>query len=239
MSSKGTVTNVEKPFWLQSPWMILFDLIKLHKVKPWDVNISYLLTSLLTEMRRRGYIDFTASGIALLSSATIFKMKTELVLKLEVPPIPPPPKIPEFLPPPIRLPFRYEYTTTTIEQLLKSLEEALKEEPAIAERLKLQPIALPPPALPALDQFMVEIEEQIDNMLIKITELATETKYIAFSKLIAGLKRLDAVRTLIVVLFLACRGQIQLWQEEEFGEIYISLLEGGLRIGGTTPTGIV
>ncbi len=239
MSSNEALTNIEKPFWLRPPWMILFDLIKLHNVKPWDVNISYLLTSLLTEMRKRGYVDFTASGVALLSSATLFKMKTELVLKLEAPPIPPLPKIPEYLPPPIRLPFRYEYTTTTIEQLLKTLEEALKEEPAIAEKLKLQPITLPPPAIPTLDQFMVEIEEQIDKMLIKITELAAETKHIAFSKLVTGMERLDVVRTLIVVLFLACRGEIQLWQEEEFGEIFVSLSGGESEIGGPITTGIV
>lgn len=224
----------EKPFWLQPPWMILFDLIRLHKLKPWDVNLSYLLTSLLSEMRRRGYIDFTASGIALLSSATIYRMKTELVLKMEEPPKVVLPKPPEYLPPPIQLPFRYEYTATTIEQLLQSLEEALREEPGLAERLKLHPVTPPPPAMPELDQFMTEIEEQIGRMLEKIIQLMRQEKFISFSKITSGLKRLEMVRTFLIILFLACRGHIQLWQEEEFGEIYISLPSGGPSVG-TTP----
>lgn len=221
----------EKPFWLQPPWMVLFDIIRLHRLKPWDVNLSYLLNSLLTEMRKRGYIDFAASGIALLSSATIYRMKTELVLKLEEPPMPPPPKIPEVLPPPIQLPFRYEYTTTSIEQLLKVLDEALKAEPAILEsKLKLKPIIPAPPILQQLDQFMVEIEEHIERTYSKIAKLAVEENLVPFSKIITGLKRLEVVRVFLIILFLACRAKINLWQEQEFGEIYISL-------PGGSPTG--
>jgi len=239
MASEDLVEKAEKPFWLQPPWMILFDIIRLHKVKPWDVNLSHLLTTLLAEMRRRGYIDFTASGIALLSSATIYRMKTELILKMEAPSQVQVPKPPEYLPPPIQLPFRYEYTSTTIEQLLDSLEETLKVEPAIMEKLKLQPITPLPPSLPELDQFMVEIEEQIERMHRKIVSMIGGKKYLSFSEIATSLKRLEQVRAFIILLFLACRGKLQLWQEEEFGEIYISLAEGGLDVGRATTTGIV
>lgn len=231
--------KAEKPFWLQPPWMILFDIIRLHRVKPWDVNLSHLLTTLLTEMRRRGYIDFTASGIALLSSATIYRMKTELILKMEAPPPVQVPKPPEYLPPPIQMPFRYEYTSTTIEQLLDSLEETLKVEPEMMEKLKLKPITPPPPSIPELDQFMVDIEEQIEQMHGKIISMIGGKRYISFAEVATGLKRLEIVRAFIMLLFLACREKLQLWQEEEFGEIYISLPEGGLDIGRTTAAGIV
>lgn len=240
MSSKDLVEKSEKPFWLQPPWMILFDIIRLYRVKPWDVNLAHLLTTLLAEMRRRGYIDFSASGVALLSSATIYRMKTELILKMEAPPTPPPvSKLQEDLPPPIQLPFRYEYTSTTIEQLLDSLEETLKLEPAAMEKLKLQPITPPPPSIPELDKFIVEIEEQIERMYSKIVSMIEGKKYIAFSEIATGIKRLEIVRAFIILLFLACRGKLQLWQEEEFGEIYVSLTEGGLDVDRATTTGIV
>lgn len=228
--------NFEKPFWLQPPWMILFDIIRLHRLRPWDVNLAYLLNSLLSEMRRRGYIDFTASGIALLSSATIYRMKTELILKLEEPPMPPPPKIAEVLPPPIQLPIRYEYTTTSIEQLIKMLDEALKAEPTLLKS-RLKPITPAPPVLQQLDQFIVEIEEHIERMYTKIAEMAVKENLVSFSKLITGLKRLEIVRVFLIILFLACRGKINLWQEQEFGEIYISLPGGSP--GGSQAVGIV
>ncbi|MFH0897204.1 MAG: hypothetical protein V1850_04055, partial [Candidatus Bathyarchaeota archaeon] len=46
---------------------------------------------------------------------------------------------------------------------------------------------------------------------------------IPLSKLTAGLKRLEAIRVFILVLFLACMSKIQLWQDEGFDEIYLSI----------------
>ncbi|MBS7643134.1 hypothetical protein KEJ26_00870 [Candidatus Bathyarchaeota archaeon] len=236
MSTTTPSPNFEKPFWLQPPWMILFDIIRLHRLRPWDVNLSYLLNSLLSEMRKRGYIDFTASGIALLSSATIYRMKTELILKLEEPPTPPPPKVAEVLPPPIQLPIRYEYTTTSVEQLIRVLDEVLKAEPTLP-RSGLKPITPAPPVLQQLDQFIVEIEKHIERMYNRIAEMAVKDNLVAFSKLVTGLKRLEVVRVFLIILFLACRGKINLWQEQEFGEIYISL-PGGSPVG-SQAVGIV
>ena len=123
---KYAFNNSEKPFWLRSPWIILFDLVRLQRVRPWNVDLSYLLTTLVHELKRGGYIDLTASGIALFSSATIYRMKSELVLELQEPPKPPPERPMEVLPPPIQLPYRHEYTLTTIENLIKALERVLK-----------------------------------------------------------------------------------------------------------------
>ena len=90
---------VKKPFYLRPPWNILFDFHKLEKLTPWNINVTYLLTSFLEEMEKTGQIDFRASGVALDSSALIYLMKSKLLLKLEEPP--PPPKPPQdFLPPP-------------------------------------------------------------------------------------------------------------------------------------------
>lgn len=221
-----TLESLEKPFWLKPPWAVLFDLIRLQKVRPWDVNLNYLLTTLLGEMRKRGFIDFTASGIALLSSATIYRMKSELVLELQEPPKPPVERPVEFMPPPIQLPFRYEYTATTIDNMLRALEEALKSETMVQLQPKLTPITPAPPMLQEIDDFMVDIEEKIEEMYDRIATLAPQGK-ILLSDLDDRLSRLESIRIFILVLFLACKGRIQLWQDEEFGEIYVSLPERG------------
>ena len=227
--------SLEKPFWLKPPWAVLFDLIRLQKVRPWDVNLNYLLTTLLGEMRRRGFIDFTASGIALLSSATIYRMKSELVLELQEPPRPPVERPMEFMPPSIQLPFRYEYAATTIDNILKALEEALKSETMAQLQPKLIPITPAPPMIQEIDDFMVDIEERIEEMYNRILALAPEGK-IPLSEFDDGLSRLESIRVFILILFLACNGRIQLWQDEEFGEIYINLLEGGVSKHGEART---
>ena len=221
------MSKEEKPFWLKPPWQILFDLARLHKIYPWDVNIAYLLSSFLTEMKKRGYIDFAASGTALLSSSIILRLQSERILKLEEPPKPPQPQIQDYVPPPLQLPFRYELTSTTIQNLLTALEEVLKSE-TIQKPVKVVPIEAPPPdILQEQDRFFAEIE-------LKIMELFEELKsirvngLIPFSKIVSGKPKTEIVRMFILLIFLASKGFVELFQEEEFGEIYIALcLEAG------------
>ena len=228
MSGEKYATSLaEKPFWLRPPWAVLFDLIRLQRVRPWDVNLTYLLTTLLNEIGKRGYIDFKASGIALLSSSIIYRMKSELVLELQEPPEPPMDKTMDFLPPPIQLPYRFEYTSTTIENLIGVLEESLKAE-IIEAQPKLTPIMPAPFVILGVDQFMVDIEERIEEAYKRILKMAKEERIIPLSKLTSGLKRLEVIRMFLLVLFIACRGKIQLWQEEDFGEIYLSIKRDSL-----------
>jgi chromatin segregation and condensation protein Rec8/ScpA/Scc1 (kleisin family) len=218
-------SSMEKPFYFQPPWNILFELHRLQKIMPWDVNISFLLTSFLEEMDKRGEIDFRASGVALDSSTTIYLMKTKLLLELEEPP--PPPKVPpDFLPPPLFLPLRYELSSTTIRHLLNVLDEVLKGERLASPVPRLEPVLPTPEILPPVDLYLIEIEERMENLYTLLCQLANEAKLIVFSKVVAGLERLEAVKMFIVLLFLAQRGVVNLWQDEDFGGLYITVTEG-------------
>ncbi|RLI51571.1 hypothetical protein DRO61_02130 [Candidatus Bathyarchaeota archaeon] len=223
MSKTNTNVISKKPFWLRPPWIVLFDLVKLHQIKPWNIDLSFLLSTLLGEMKKKGSINFTASGIALLSSATLFRMKSELVLKLQEPPSLPQEKIPmDFFPPPLRLPYRFDYTSTTIDHLIKVLEESLITETSIETQPKQIPITPALPILKELDQFMIDIENKIEEMYQRISKLLKETNIISLSKLTKGFNRLEGIRLFSLILFIACRDQIRLWQEEDLGEIFIS-----------------
>jgi chromatin segregation and condensation protein Rec8/ScpA/Scc1 (kleisin family) len=216
-----SIKESEKPFWLKPPWTILFDLIKFHRIRPWDVKISYLLTTLIREIRKEGFLDFTASGIALLSSATIYRMKSELILKLQEPPMLPQ-KIMEDIPPPLQLPYRHEYTSTTIGVLIEALEDVLQSEP-LHTKTKPQLIIPPSSITREIDTFLIEIEKNIKTMLLEISELIGEKEMIPFSNLIKNKNRIEIIRSFIIVLFLASRDFIHLTQGDEFGEIHLSL----------------
>jgi segregation and condensation protein A len=222
-------SSMEKPFYFQPPWNILFELHRLQKIMPWDINISFLLMSFLEEMEKRGETDFRASGVALDSSTTIYLMKSKLLLQLEEPP-PPPKAPPDFLPPPLFLPLRYELSSTTIQHLLTVLDEVLKGERLVPSEPRLESVLPIPEILPPVDLYLMEIEEHMENLYNSICQLASETKLIVFSKVVVGLEKLEAVKTFIILLFLAQRGKVNLWQEEDYGELYITVT-GGPTIG--------
>ena len=221
-----TTPAADKPFYFRPPWSVLFDLQRLRKIRPWEIRISFLLSTFLEEMNLRNELDFRASGIALDSSAEIYLMKSRLLLKLEEPPLPPEPK-PDFLPPALILPLRFELTTTSIRHLIEALDEALRAEGVFTPRPR-QEITLTPPAgiIPTVSIYLMEMEEEIENLHRKILRLAEEGKIIAFARLISGLEMLEKVKTFIILLFMAQREKVSCWQEIDLGEIYINPFGG-------------
>jgi chromatin segregation and condensation protein Rec8/ScpA/Scc1 (kleisin family) len=220
---------IRKPFYLRPPWNILFELNKLGKLTPWNVNISYLLRSFLSEMERTGKVDFRASGVALDSSALIYLMKSKLLLTLQEPPSPPKPP-PDFVPPPLFLPLRHELTSTTIQNLLEVLDDVLKGEKLHRiDKVVAQPV-LPAVSdiLPQFDIFLAELELQMDKLYELLCEKVKGTGIIDFSTFMKGSARIEAVRTFILLLFLAQNGKVNLWQNEETEELYIAV--GNLNI---------
>jgi segregation and condensation protein A len=215
------VDITEKPFWLRPPYMILFDLLRLHRIKPWDVNITYLLNTFLAEMKKQGFIDFSASGTALLSSSVIHRMKSELVLKMEEPPKPPIPRPNEEMPPPLPFPIRFEYTSTSIEQVLSVLEEVLKRESAaLAQRKSL---LSPPEILEQMDEFLANIEKNIEAFYATLLRKAGPNLTLSFIQLTKDSTLLDAVRFFIMLLFLVMRNKVNLSQKDR--DIIISFPE--------------
>jgi chromatin segregation and condensation protein Rec8/ScpA/Scc1 (kleisin family) len=222
-------TPTRKPFYMRPPWNILFEINKLEKLTPWNVNIAYLLRSFLSEMEKAGKVDFRASGVALDSSALIYLMKSKLLLTLQEPPTPPKPPG-DFVPPPLFLPLRHELTSTTIKHLLEVLDEVLKgEKLPVLDRVVIQPVLpIVSDIMPQFDKFMAELEVQIDKLYARLVEMVKGAGIIEFSTLIKGTMRIDAVRTFILLLFLAQDGVVSLWQNEETEEIYIAI--GNLKV---------
>jgi chromatin segregation and condensation protein Rec8/ScpA/Scc1 (kleisin family) len=217
---------MKRPFYLHPPWNILFEFHKLEKLTPWNINIAYLLTSFLQQMEKSGQVDFRASGVALDSSALIYLMKSKLLLKLEEPP-PPPKNIQDFLPPPLFLPLRHELTSTTIKHLLEVLDDVLKGEMLVRLDKPVEEPLLPTPSeiLPQLDLYLMQIELQMERLYASLLERVKGAGIIEFSTLTKGTLRLEAIRTFILLLFLAQEGKVDLWQNEESMEIYITVGE--------------
>jgi segregation and condensation protein A len=232
-----STSPIRKPFYLRPPWNILFEISKLEKLTPWNVNIAYLLRSFLTEMERTDKVDFRASGVALDSSALIYLMKSKLLLTLQEPPVMPPKGPQDFVPPPLFLPLRHELTSTTIQHLLEVLDDVLKGEKLLRldHAVEQQPI-LPAVTdlLPQFDKFIADLELQVDKLYAILSEKVKGSGIIDFTTLSKGATRIEALRMFIYLLFLAQDGLVSLWQNEETEELYIAV--GKLNVGKAETT---
>jgi segregation and condensation protein A len=212
-------------FWLKQPYAVLFDLLHLHRVKPWDVNLAGLLGSLMGEMKSRGFLDFSVSGTALLSSAVLLRMKSELVLKMEEPPKPPLARPTDYVPPPLPFPLRYEYTTTSLDEVLKGLLDVLRVERLLPASVQLA--SKTPEVFEQVDDFMVRIEDNIKAFLARLLLEGRRRDRMSFLRLLGKGDALEAVRMFIMLLFLAADGKVALFQDIEFGDIGIELRSTG------------
>ena len=226
-----STTPIRKPFYLRPPWNILFEISKLEKLTPWNVNIAYLLQSFLTEMERTDKVDFRASGVALDSSALIYLMKSKLLLTLQEPPAPP--KGPQdYVPPPLFLPLRHELTSTTIQHLLEVLDDVLKGEKMLHLNHAIEQHPVLPSVsdlIPQFDKYLAELKLQIDKLYAILCEKVKGAGIIDFSTLSKGATRIEALRMFIYLLFLAQDDLVSLWQNEETEELYIAV--GKLNVG--------
>jgi chromatin segregation and condensation protein Rec8/ScpA/Scc1 (kleisin family) len=117
--------------------------------------------------------------------------------------------------------------------LLEALDEVLKGEKLIhLEKLVEEPL-LPTPSeiLPQADLYLMEIEMQMERLFTALSDRVKGAGIIEFSTLIKGVTRLEAIRTFILLLFLAQNSRINLWQNEESQEIYITV--GDLNLAGS------
>ncbi len=212
----------EKPYYLRQPWDILFRENKLEKISPWSINLVQLLASLLEEMERVG-IDYRIAGTAVNSSVTIYLKKAELLLAMEEPPPPPEERGDIYLPPPVPLPFRFEFTTTSVQDLITALERALQEESSRGETPRLPTLPIPVPNFLDFEQYLIEIENRADELLEKMKVQAGTGVDLRFTIMVKGMGSLEGVRLFMMLLFLAQRMEIDLDQDEEETEITIRI----------------
>lgn len=211
----------DKPFYLREPWEILFKDTKLDKASPWSIDLVYLLTTLLEEMNRVG-IDFRMAGTAINSSVLIYLKKAELLLKMEEPPQPPQEKPDVYVPPPLTLPFRFEFTTTSLTDLVKALEQALTDgRRSTAPRLPVLP--MPIPDFLDMEAYLLEIQERSESLLERIKGMGGGP--LSLFDLVTDITLLEVVRVFMMLLFLAQGNKIDLDQDEEEVDVLITVKE--------------
>lgn len=212
----------QKPYYLRQPWDILFRENKLERVSPWNVNLVLLLTTLLQEMEEEG-IDFRLAGTAIHSSVQIYLKKAEMLLKMEELPGPDDGREQVYLPPALPLPFRFEHTTTTVNDLIEALERALTER-SQSTKPNLPTLPLPVPNFLDVEDYLLEIESRSDALFEEIRWRSRSSGVVRLTELVYGQDFLEVVRIFMMLLFLAQRLKVDLTQSEEEIDVNITIL---------------
>ena len=219
----------EKPFYLKPPLDVLFKPTKVEKVKPWDVDIVFLLQLLMAEMEKAG-IDFRAAGVAVHSSSIIYLRKAQTLMKFDWKEEKAEEEEPKFIPPVIRLPYRGGVVDTSIKDLIAALERALMELDSAKPTSTVVHEALPEVSFEdILEEFIHRIEEDAESLYEKILLMPSPVR---FSALVQGLSKIEAVRTFIAILFLAQRGVVEVEQGDEGGDFLVYVVEDHGQDGG-------
>ena len=211
---------VKKPYYLREPWDLLFKDRKMDRLSPWSIDLVHILSTLLEEMNKVG-IDFRIAGTAINSSVIIYQKKAELLLKMEEPPKPPQARPDIYVPPPLNLPFRFEFTTTSVSDLITALEKALTEERSRSIRTPILPV--PIPDFLEAEAYLLEVEERAEDLFQRLIGMGGGP--FSFFNLIEGRSLLEVVRVFMMLLFLAQRNKVDLYQDEEETDIKVEVKE--------------
>ena len=185
--------------------------------KPWEVDLERLLTTFLELITKSEFLDLRLCGSAALSSALIYRLKVETLFLLD--------KIKEArmqridisgeVPLLLEMPFRQEIYSTSIEDLVSTLESILED--IIRGRRKQQErtnLLLEPEYTFEPDMFLNKISEQVNEFRILVLAEIRRVQSFLFSQFVKGRDSLEKAQFFIYFLFLAMEGTVILDQTE-------------------------
>src|SRR5947209_18195440 len=183
----------------------------------------------MREMKGRGFIDFSVSGTALLSSAVLLRMKAEPVQKMEEPPRPPPEKHTHYVPPPLAFPIRFQSTTTSLDEVLKGILDVLRAERLLPSETA-QLISRTPAVFEQADDWLVKIEEEIKAFYSRLLDETVPGERLSFLQLLGQGDTVQAVLMFTMLLFLAIEKKVGIVQTVEFGDIRNDVIRIGIPV---------
>lgn len=201
------------------PIDMLMSLVFTREIDPWNIDIVELTGKYVEQIRRAEELDLRLSGKTYLVAAILLRMQSESFFIEE--------KVEEeaeveeldFEPSPILPPLRRRSGKITLPELLNALLIVLEER----ERQKEKPVKLPERHVIRVDVYRVDIKKFVEELYERIKLLANG-EIITFSQLLIDRSPLFIARTFLYLLFLEGSRRVEIWQEVEFGEIYIKVI---------------
>lgn len=220
LGDTNLVSLIDVPEWKS----ILVELVNSEKMDPWDIDIIDLSEKYLEKINSMDQTDLRVPANAILASAILLRAKSKL---LKIPSLDELEEskngmdkiIEEFIP--------ELKDIRTLREGKISLDELVDAIENIVEQTKKKKMRLR--EMPEL-KFQVpiageNITARMEKVFEKIKEKADSQGLVLFSNLLDSETNLHVIETFIPLLFLQDENKINLWQEDWFGEIFISLMK--------------
>jgi chromatin segregation and condensation protein Rec8/ScpA/Scc1 (kleisin family) len=195
-------------------WRLLLNPAELRRFRPWSVKLIPLIRQ-LAEVVRGLSITLSQAGVAIYTAAVIHREKSERIdeqeqtRRFERPDL--------FVPPPIEIPLRGDVLTLTLLDVVRELMGVLEKMSGGPQSGKFEQINVDI----KLDDYLVKIEEEFGEFLEELMALLSSSPEFPLEELIKGLSRLEAVKRIILLLFAASRGYVDVLQDELTGKVIV------------------
>ena len=195
-------------------WRLLLNPAELRRFGPWSVKLIPLIRQ-LAEVVRGLSITLSQAGVAIYTAAVIHREKSERIdeqeqtRRFERPDL--------FVPPPIEIPLRGDVLTLTLLDVVRELMGVLEKMSGGTQSGKFEQINVDI----KLDDYLVKIEEEFGEFLEELMALLSSSPEFPLEELIRGLSRLEAVKRIILLLFAASRGYVDVLQDELTGKVIV------------------
>jgi chromatin segregation and condensation protein Rec8/ScpA/Scc1 (kleisin family) len=195
-------------------WRLLLNPAELRRFRPWSVKLIPLIRQ-LAEVVRGLSITLSQAGVAIYTAAVIHREKSERIdeqeqtRRFERPDL--------FVPPPIEIPLRGDVLTLTLLDVVRELMGVLEKMSGGPQSGKFEQINVDI----KLDDYLVKIEEEFGEFLEELMALLSSSPEFPLEELIRGLSRLEAVKRIILLLFAASRGYVDVLQDELTGKVIV------------------
>lgn len=201
------------------PIDMLMSLVFAREVDPWNINIVELTGKYLEQIQRAEELDLRLSGKTYLVAAILLRMQSESFFVEEEEEEEEEIEELDFEPSPILPPLRRKSGKITLPELLNALLVVLEER----EKKKKKPPKPPEHHVVKVDVYRVNIKKYVEELYIRI-KMISEGDIITFSQLLIDKSPIFIARTFLYLLFLEMNQRVEIWQETEFGEIYIKVI---------------
>jgi segregation and condensation protein A len=215
---------VSKPTWKD----ILLDLIASNSIDPWNIDIMALSDAFIRRVREMEHMDFVLQANVILAASILLKYKSDSLKSLSYQS-----EIPEFgeadapydavesfpsLTLASRIPPKRQ---VTLEELITEMEKIIQYDGTDRVRVPKGSIT----EMVDMDLGEHDIEKDMVRTLGSVRENVDAEGWALFSTLIKGKDTHETVYTLLLLLHLVVDGELDIRQDEMFGEIFVYLMK--------------
>jgi chromatin segregation and condensation protein Rec8/ScpA/Scc1 (kleisin family) len=197
-----------------SDWRLLLNPAELRRFRPWSVKLVPLIRQ-LAEVVRALSINLSQAGVAIYTAAVIHREKSERIdeqereRRFERPDL--------LVPPPVEIPLRGDVLTLTLLDVVRELMGVLDKMSGGPQSGKFEEINVDI----KIDDYLVKIEEEFGEFLKELIALLSSSPELPLEELIKGLGKHEAVKRIILLLFAASRGYVDVIQDELTGRVIV------------------